>query len=233
MKLTALIPARSGSKRIPNKNTKLLAGRPLIEYTIAAAQESGVFSQIAVSSDSEDTLKLVEQLDGRVTTILCPLSIAHKDNDPDILWIQHALGIVAECEEFAILRPTSPFRTAETIKRATDQWCRSAEPRDSLRAIEPVIQHPGKMWTRPSDSLLITPLLLQPVGQPWHSSPTQTLPQVYVQNACIEIAWTDTVRRTGTIAGERVLGFKTHENEGVDLNTLKDWFWAEYLIATG
>ena len=56
--IVALIPARAGSQRVPHKNIKLLAGHPLIAYTIAAAQQSGIFQTILVSSDSEETLQI-------------------------------------------------------------------------------------------------------------------------------------------------------------------------------
>ncbi len=63
--------------------------------------------------------------------------------------------------------------------------------------------------------------------------PSQSLPRVYVQNASLEIAWVDTVRRTGTIAGERILAFETTGWEGFDINTEQDWWVAERAIAEG
>src|SRR5258708_3976531 len=137
-----------------------------------------------------------------------------------------------EYDAFAILRPTSPFRTAEMIQKAWSKLRQADYPYDSLRALECVTQHPGKMWMLDFIGSA-NPLLLQPAGTPWHSSPTQTLPKVYIQNASLEIAWTDTVRRTGTIAGERVLGFETRDWEGFDINTEQDWWVAERAIQEG
>jgi CMP-N,N'-diacetyllegionaminic acid synthase len=190
----SLIPARAGSKRIAGKNTRELAGHPLIAYTLAAAQQSGVFSQIVVASDSVETLHLVEELDGRVT---CFLRNPSHDDEPDIQWVSRVLyGIGQEWDAFAILRPTSPFRSGETIDNAWRRfWTMTQSPTSiaasSLRAVTPASDHPGKMWRK--GAFYLEPLLLQPLGTPWHSQPTQCLPKVYVQNASLEIAWADTV----------------------------------------
>jgi CMP-N,N'-diacetyllegionaminic acid synthase len=71
-------------------------------------------------------------------------------------------------------------------------------------------------------------------GTPWHSSPTQTLPPVYVQNASLEMAWTYVVKQFGTIAGRKIAPFFTEGYEGFDINTPDDdWREAERLIAEG
>lgn len=230
--IVALIPARAGSKRIPGKNTKLLAGHPLLAYTIAAAKQSGVFDRVMVCTDSV-WIRQVAQLCGADPYARDGSS----DDEPDIRWVQ---GWLRDCgdgvDAFAILRPTSPFRSAESIKGAVDRLlCATDEDgvpwADSVRAIAPVTQHPGKMWT--TGEWLLNPLLLQPTGQPWHSSPTQTLPAVYTQTAGLEVAWTDTVRETGTIAGDRILGYHLPWPESLDINTLEDWWLAEHLVETG
>jgi hypothetical protein len=97
-----------------------------------------------------------------------------------------------------------------------------------------VKQHPGKMWEWVGPGYPMTPLLsYSSHGTPWHSSPTQTLPTFYIQNASLEMAWTRTVTQLGSIAGKRVLPFFTEGFEGFDLNTMDDWREAERLIAEG
>jgi len=103
-------------------------------------------------------------------------------------------------------------------------------PHSSLRAIEPVSQHPGKMWYRVPEE--IVPLLPQP-DQPWHDSQMASLPPIWVQNASLEIAWTKTVEETGTISGGRILPFLTEGYEGFDLNRSEDWMVAEQLVKDG
>lgn len=230
--IVALIPARAGSKRIPGKNTRDMAGHPLIAYTIAAAKQADVFGQVYVCTDSAETAWMVGNEYGCSSVMRDPSG----DTEPDFEWVREVLSKIPVGDAFAILRPTSPFRTAETIKRAWRTWKiwhgdKHYVGADSLRAVESAGQHPAKMWS--IAGCWLTPLLLQPTGTPWHSSPTQTLPRVYVQNASLEIAWTETVRRTGTIAGERILAFETQGWEGFDLNTERDWWVAERAIAEG
>ena len=85
------------------------------------------------------------------------------------------------------------------------------------------------MWVVRGSRLL--PLLpFGPAEQPWHSSQYQSLPEVYAQNASLEIAWTRLVTESGTIAGETIIPFFTEEYEGFDINELEDWERAVTLI---
>jgi CMP-N,N'-diacetyllegionaminic acid synthase len=229
----AFIPARLGSKRVPGKNIRALAGHPTLAYTIAPALESGVFSSVIVSTDSEDVATIARHY-GAEVPFLRPAAFAG-DTSPDIEWLQHILTELRAAgrswDAFAILRPTSPFRSAAMIRRAFDGFTSQAGA-DSLRAVEKCTQHPGKMWVIRGDRLL--PLLpFGPAEQPWHSTPYQALPLVYVQNASLEIAWTRVVFERRTIAGDTVVPFLTEGYEGFDINDPYDWMVAERLIADG
>lgn len=229
----AFIPARHGSKRVPGKNVRRLGDHPVIAYTIAPALASGVFESVIVSTDSEETAAIARHY-GAGVPFLRPAECAG-DTSPDIEWVEYTLaelrrrGRTWDC--FSLLRPTSPFRTAATIRRA---WARflAQEGIDSLRAVEKCSQHPGKMWLVDADRM--TPLLPgAPPGKPWHSTPYQALPPVYVQNASLEIAWTRVVVEGRTIAGDVLAPFFTEGHEGFDINDRHDWIVAERLIADG
>ena len=229
----AFIPARQGSKRVPGKNVRVLNGHPMLAYSIAPAIESGVFDSVIVSTDSEEIAAIARHY-GADVPFLRPAAFA-SDTSPDIEWLAHALATLKEQERtwdaFSLLRPTSPFRTAETIRRAWARFTAQQEV-DSLRAVEKCTQHPGKMWVVDGDRM--TPLLPNaPTGQPWHSTPYQALPPVYVQNASLEIAWTRVVFETKTIAGDVLVPFLTNGYEGFDINDPQDWMLAERLIADG
>ncbi len=233
MKAVALIPARSGSKRVVGKNIRPLAGHPVIAYTIAAALDSGVFDDVIVSTDSGEYAAIARQYGANVP-FLRPADFAG-DLSPDIEWVEYTLtrlrdeGQTFDC--FSILRPTSPFRLPETIRRAWTQF-RAAEGVDSIRAVEPCKQHPGKMWVLRGQRMV--PLLpLTPREQPWHSSQYQALPQVYVQNASLEIAHTRVVFDGRTIAGDVLMPFLTEGYEGFDVNHPDDWRLAEELVESG
>ena len=216
----------------------------MLAYTIAPALESGVFDSVIVSTDSEEIAAIAKHY-GAEAPFLRPSQFAG-DTSPDIEWLEYTLaefrrgGRTWDC--FSLLRPTSPFRTADTIRRAWATF--SAEDGiDSLRAVEKCTQHPGKMWILEGNRM--HPLLTRPPGlvspklptseggEVWHSTPYQALPQVYVQNASLEIAWTRVVFEQHTIAGEILVPFITEGFEGFDINDEHDWMIAERLLADG
>jgi CMP-N,N'-diacetyllegionaminic acid synthase len=218
---------------VPDKNIRVLGEHPLLAFTIAAARSSGVFGAVVVSTDASQYGNVAVQY-GAEVPFLRPANIAG-ELSPDIEWVQFTLNALESAgrrfDAFAILRPTSPFRQPETIRRAWDQF-RSDPGIDSLRAVELCRQHPGKMWVVRGQRMV--PMLpLTPVDRPWHSSQYQALPEVYVQNASLEIAWTRVVREQGTIAGQVLAPFLTVGYEGFDINQPRDWSLAEELIRTG
>ena len=234
MNCVALIPARQGSKRVPGKNIRLLQGHPMLAYTIASAIESGVFNAVIVSTDSEDTAAIARHY-GAEVPFLRPAEFAG-DVSPDIEWVEYTLAELRRrgrtWDAFSLLRPTSPFRTADTIGRA---WARftAQEGADSLRAVEKCGQHPAKMWVLQGDRMIPLMKASDPAAPPWHSMPYQALPPIYVQNASLEIAWTRVVSETRTIAGHVLVPFLTEGYEGFDINDPHDWMIAERLLADG
>ncbi len=231
--IVALIPARAGSKRVPDKNIRPLAGHPLIAYTISSALQSQVFSAVIVSTDSQLYGDIASHYGAEVPH-LRPSELAG-DLSPDIEWVEYTLRRLQEngrdYDCFSILRPTSPFRLPETIKRAWQAFL-AGEGADSLRAVEKCKQHPGKMWVVRGNRMV--PLLpLTPPEQPWHSSQYQSLPEVYAQNASLEIAWSRVVFESRTIAGNVLMPFFTKDYEGFDVNSAYDWNLAEHLVDSG
>lgn len=231
--IVGLIPARSGSKRVVDKNVRLLRGHPLMAYAIESARRSGLFARIIVSTDSESYAEIARYY-GAEVPFLRPSQFA-TSTSPDIEWLTYTLrqlmgaGDAYDC--FSILRPTSPFRTAETIRRAWIDFC-AQQGVDSLRAVEKVTQHPGKMWVVRGQRMM--PLMpLTPAELPWHSMQMASLPEVYVQNASLEIAWCRLVLEEGTIAGTTLAPFFTSDTEGFDINNSYDWAIAETMLNDG
>jgi N-acylneuraminate cytidylyltransferase len=218
---------------VPNKNVLQLQGHPLLAYTISAALDSGVFEKVIVSTDSDEYAQIALHY-GAEVPFLRPNSLA-QDSSADIGWVAHALENLAligyEFEIFSILRPTSPFRNASTIRRAYEEFS-SRTDIDSIRAVELCSQHPGKMWRIKGDHLV--PLLsVQPDGLDWFSSPTQSLPEVWVQNASLEIAFSRCVLESESISGSRIAPFKTVFPEGIDINSEFDFAKAKMVVDEG
>lgn len=230
MTIVALVPARSGSKRAVGKNIRPVRGVPLMAYSIAAARSSGVFDGgVFVSTDSHEYAQIAR--DYGAETIMRPAEFAH-DLSPDFYWIQHALSMLPVSPlAFATLRPTSPLRQPETIRRAWAQF--EGAGFDSLRACELCKQHPNKMWVQGKDALCPYVPLSVTNGQPSHSVPYQLLPRVYAQNASLEIAWSRVITKHRNISGSRVMPFFTEGYEGFDLNTETDFLLLETLLDRG
>jgi N-acylneuraminate cytidylyltransferase len=227
--VVGLIPARSGSLRVPGKNLHPLAGHPLLAYTIAAALESDVFSAVLVSTEDPATAEVARRYGAEVPR-LRPAALA----GPTSRDIELVLDAMSDRDDdaFAILRPTSPFRTAETIRRAWRAFVAAGPEIDSIRAVELVKQHPGKMWV--IEGPLMQPLLEQPDDDhPWHSTPYQALPAVYVQNSSLEIAHRDVLEGPRpSIAGRRIAPFVTEGHEGMAIDYPEDIAEAERLVRT-
>ena len=218
---------------MPDKNIKTLKGHPLISYTIAAALQSNIFSEVVVSTDTEYYADIARYY-GADVPCLRPSKFSGAYS-PDIEWVEYTLenlkqnGINRDC--FSILRPTSPFRQAETIRRAWKEFI-NREEIDSLRAVEKCSQHPAKMWKIKANRM--TPVLKGEIsGIPWHSNQYQSLPDIYVQNASLEIAWIRVVFEEHSISGTNIMPFYTVDYEGFDINNPFDWEHAKHLIQRG
>ncbi len=232
--IVALIPARGGSERIPGKNIKLLNGHPLIAYAIYNARMAGIFNRIIVSTDSEE-IAMVARAYGAEVPFLRPKEISGSTSS-DIEWVLHKLNHFKEKGEqydcFSILRPTSPLRSKDTICRAWKVF-QSQPDAHSLRAVEKCAQHPAKMWRLEMNRMKPVIENPNPDDTPWHSKQYAALPEVYVQNASLEIAWTGVPLSGKGIAGSEIIPFVTEGYEGFDINQPVDWMVLEQLIANG
>jgi N-acylneuraminate cytidylyltransferase len=228
----AFVPARSGSERVPGKNVRLLAGHPLLAYAIETALQSGVFARVVCSTDSEEIADVARWY-GADVPLLRPPEYA-TSTSPDIEWLEFTLGRLDEpYDVFAIVRATNPFRGPEAVRRGLEQLMETPEA-DSLRAVERVKQHPGKMWLLADDGRTMRPLLEQSqLDVAWHAGQYQALPPVYVQSSALEIAWARVVSETGTREGRVVAPFFTEGHEGFNVDDEDDWERAERLAASG
>ncbi len=228
----AFVPARSGSERVPGKNVRPLAGHPLLAYAIETALQSDVFERVVVSTDSEEIADVAHWY-GADVPFLRPTEYA-TSTSPDIEWLRDTLLRLDETYElFAIVRATNPFRGPAAVKRGLEQLLATPEA-DSLRAVELVKQHPGKMWLIGDDARTMWPLLDQSeLEVAWHAGQYQALPPVYVQNSALEIAWSRVVTETGTREGRVVAPFHTEGYEGFNVDDEDDWERAERLLASG
>ena len=228
----AFVPARAGSERVQHKNVRPLAGHPLIAYAIETALQSGVFARVVVSTDSEGVAEIARWY-GADVPFLRPAELA-TSTSPDIEWLSYTLPRLDQPYDlFAIVRATNPFRGPDAVRRGLEQLLTTPEA-DSLRAVELVKQHPGKMWLLADDGRTMAPLLDQShLEVAWHAGQYQALPQIYVQNSALEIAWTRVVSQTGTREGRVVAPYLTNGYEGFNIDDEEDWERARRLLDAG
>lgn len=228
MSAIAFIPARSGSQRIPGKNMRALGGRPLLAWAIEAAHKSGAFEEIYLSSDSDEYLDVGRRWGAK--PIKRPAEYAAATS-PDYQWLKHALMRIwddVRPDVVAIVRCTSPFLRPESVYRAVKMLV-ADERADSVRAVRPVREHPGKMWTCNDFRMLpLMPYRLK--GTPWHSNQMAALPRVYVQTGGLEVVRAEAVWRTQTISGDAIVPFEMDGEEALDINTPWDWALAELIV---
>ena len=127
MRILGLIPARGGSKAIPEKNIKILNGKPLIQYTLEAAKKAKKLTSLILSSDDEVIIEVAKKLNVEVPFVR-PKHLA-EDKSPTLGVIQHALKFYAEqniyFDAVCLLQVTSPFKTGKFIDEAIKKFTES------------------------------------------------------------------------------------------------------------
>lgn len=219
-KIKVLIPARSGSKRLRDKNLAPFGQTSLLENAIAIGQAAFGVDSVMVSTDSERYAAIARNA-GALIPSLRPSELA-QDSSLDIEWLTHAIKNWGIEEPYvSILRPTSPFLDPTSMRLAAN-LLESNPGFHSIRSIRKVTEHPGKMWRQVGCQII--PLLPQIQGiTPSHSRPTQSLDSVFVQCGAFEIAVTQAVLDQYSISGVRILGYELSSEEGLDINSSLDY----------
>ncbi|MBI4369977.1 MAG: acylneuraminate cytidylyltransferase family protein [Elusimicrobia bacterium] len=230
--LLGIIPARGGSKSIPLKNIRLLAGKPLIAHTIEAAKASSLLTRVIVSTDHPEIARVSKEWGGEVP-FMRPDELAG-DFIEDWPVFDHALRWLQDQEGYspeAVLRlpPTSPLRRSHHIDEAI-RLLQSHPEADSVRSVCEAPKHPLKMWR-------IDRGRLEPFVDPKHSGiqeaynkPRQKLPAAYIQNGAVEVIRASTVLKKKSMSGDIILAYEMKPEESVNIDSLMDFEWAEFLV---
>lgn len=205
--ILALIPARGGSKGIPRKNLRVLAGKPLLAYSIEQALASRYITRTIVSTDDAEIADVARKY-GADVPFMRPSELA-QDLSPDVDVFRHALEWLRDqegyrCDLVVHLRPTAPVRRAALVDEAIETIVDQPDA-DSLRSVSRPEQTPYKMW-RIVDGRL-EPLLQIVSRAEAHSLPRQELPEVYWQNGYVDIVRPHVVLDLGMMAGHRIVPF--------------------------
>ena len=229
----AIVPARGGSKGIPRKNLREVAGHPLIAYSIAVALRSREIDRVIVSTDDREIADVARSY-GADVPFLRPAELA-TDETPDLPVFQHALGWLEHEQRYrpdlvVHLRPTSPLRRAIDVDRAI-VLLRDRPDADAVRGVCEPFQNPYKMW-RLADAGFLQPLLDLPVVPEPYNQPRQSLPAVYWQTASIDVTRSTTILDGGSMTGGRILPLVLPEDSWVDIDSERLIEFATYLLKT-
>ncbi len=176
----AIIPARGASKGIPRKNIRMLAGKPLIAWTIEEAKKSKYIDRLILSSEDEEIIQVAREWDCEAPFIR-PKELA-KDDTPGIEPVMHAMYALEEKYDYVVLlQPTSPMRLADDIDKCIALCVSSQAP--SCVSVTEVSQHPYWMY-RINGQGFLTPFIEQ-VNETYRR---QDFPKVFILNGAVYVA---------------------------------------------
>lgn len=212
----ALIPARSGSIGIPDKNIRVIAGKPLIAYSIEHALASKLITRTVISTDSREYADIARGY-GAEIPFLRPVEISQADST-DLEAFVHTLNWLAENEGYAPdvcvhLRPTHPVREVKDIDRMIQILLDNSDV-DSVMSVVPAPETPFKMWSRDDDGML-SPVVKTEIPEAYNL-PRQSLPQTYFQNAAIDVVRSRVITGMNSMTGERIFGYVMEHNFDID-----------------
>ncbi len=215
MNVLAVIPARSGSKSVVNKNIRNFNGKPLLAHSIEHAKASKYIDRVILSTDSQE-YALIGQRYGAEIPFIRPKEYA-TDEALDIDVFYHCLRFLEEKEGYRAdivvqLRPTYPIRDVEDIDKMIELLLANKEI-DSVRSIAPVTEIPYKMWKRNEEGML-TPILTE--IKEAYNMPRQDLPRIYYQNASIDVTRGDIILKEHSMSGKRIYGYELNQNFDID-----------------
>lgn len=241
MEILALIPARSGSKSIKDKNIRMIAGKPMLVHSIEHALASKLVTRVILSTDSEEYARIGREAGAEVPFIR-PAEFA-EDDSLDIDVFEHALRWLKENEGYepdviVHLRPTFPTRDPADIDKVIELLLDHPEA-DCVRSVAEAKDTPFKMWfvdpgdpddgdfdlktsqngveenNKTGEIGIIKPVISIP-GTESCSMPRQALPKAYLQNACIDVIRTETITEKHSMTGDMVLGYLMKDDCDID-----------------
>ena len=226
-RVLALVPARGGSKGIPDKNIRPLAGRTLLEYAARVAEESGVIDRIVLSTDS-DRIAEEGRRAGLDVPFMRPANLAG-DDTPMLPVIQHAVDFVAQQgwdpEIVVLLQPTSPLRRPGHIRTAIRELRDSGA--DSVVTVLELPRHLSPDYVMRVEDGRLVPFL--PDGM--RVTRRQDARLAFVRDGTVYAFWTKTLRNAGSIYGEVCRPLVIPADESITIDSPDDWREAERRIA--
>lgn len=223
-KILAIIPARSGSKGLKDKNIKNLNGKPMIAYTIEAANQSGIFKDVIVSTDSKKYAEIAEEF-GAEVPFFRPQSLANDDsttNDVIIHSLKEMKKRNKEYDYFMLLQPTSPLRSSKNIKEAYKLLLQ----KEANAVVSVCATDHSPLWTNTLDESLS----LDDFIKKNENKRRQELPTYYRLNGAIYLANVDYYIKYKNFYHENSFAYIMSKRESVDIDDILDFYFVETIL---
>jgi CMP-N,N'-diacetyllegionaminic acid synthase len=222
-----LVPARGGSKGVPNKHTRLLAGRSLLDYVAAAASAAGVIDRLVLTTDSEPIAAAGARA-GLEVPFTRPADLA-RDESAMLPVVEHAIAWLEGSgwtpELIVLLQPTSPLRTPDHIRGAVERLRESRA--DSVVTVIELPRHLSPDYVMRIDEGRLVPFLPEGAG----ITRRQDARPAFARDGTVYAFWRRTLRQWGTIYGEVCSPLVVPGRESITIDTQEDWDEAERRIA--
>jgi CMP-N,N'-diacetyllegionaminic acid synthase len=219
--ILAIIPARGGSKGIPRKNICEVAGKPLIAWTIAAANQSRYLDRFILSSEDEEIIQVAQEW-GCEVPFRRPFELA-LDNTPSMNLVIHALSQLPHYDYVVLLQPTSPLRTHIDIDACIEKCFRQNS--NTCVSVTESSQSPYWMYTIGDADEMRS---LFPSSQAIHQR--QELPKVYMLNGAVYVAKCDWLLQNQTFIDLETLAYIMPPERSLDIDTKLDLVAAKILL---
>lgn len=223
-KILAVIPARGGSKGIPRKNIQIVAGKPLISWTILEAKKSKYLDRVILSSDDEQIIAVANEY-GCETPFIRPNNIA-RDDTPGVEPVLHAIGMLPEFDLVALLQPTSPLRIALDIDTCIELCISEKAPACVSLSKSKFNPYWIRMLTK---NLRLTPL----TGYEENIYCRQDLPAYYTLNGAVYVADCTWLANNKSFLSENTIGYVMPTERSLDIDTEFDLNIFRILVEKG
>jgi len=226
MKNLAIIPARSGSKGLKDKNIKMLNGKPLLAYSIEAAKKSGLFDEIMVSTDSEKYAEIAKLWGAKVPFLrskeLSSDTVSSWDVVKDVIERYRECGL--QFDTVALLQPTSPLRTSDDIINGYEAM--KEKSADLIVAVCEMDHSPLWSNTLPADLSMRNFIRPEVVKKP-----RQSMPKYYRINGALYIIKVDHLMKSTDIYDGRSYAIIMKKENSIDIDDIIDFTIAEVLLS--
>lgn len=217
----AVIPVRGGSKGIPRKNIKPLAGKPLLVWTIEAAHKSKYLDRCVVSTEDAEIKSVAEAWGGEVLDR--PEELA-RDDTPGVEPVLHAISVLPDYDYVVLLQATSPLRGAEEI----DACIELAMEKEAACCVSVTEAEASPFWMYKRDADDRMRPLIPLCKEQWYQR--QKLPKVYQLNGAVYVAAYDYVRNNRTIVGDGFAGYIMPKEKSYDIDEPVDFLICEHFM---